>query len=134
MSFEFIECKYLLNATAVNKLIFQFLVPNVTTNTEYNVRIAASSKSLYSDRLIQGKLSDPKEIRMFPDCEKIQEFMRRNPGEISAGMVAGAICAGFAFLLAISAFVLWRLLIFILYINQTCWLLRARRLFMITLV
>lgn len=87
----------------------QYILPNVTTNAQYVVQVAASSKSLYSEDLIMGRLSEPKMIHMFPNCDKIQEYMRHTTDEISAGMVAGIICAGFAFLLSISAFVLWRL-------------------------
>lgn len=94
--------------TIIVAIFLQFILPNVSINTDYQVSVAASTRSLYSDELIMGKAAETKTISMFPECDKIQDFMKRATDDLSAGMVAGVICAGFAFLLGISAFVLWR--------------------------
>lgn len=102
-----LNCIFLF-LTLILAIFLQFILPNVSINTDYQVSVSASTKSLYSDELIMGKASEPKTITMFPECDKIQDFMKRATDDLGAGMVAGVICAGFAFLLAISAFVLWR--------------------------
>lgn len=89
-------------------LLLQISIKNVSTNTLYEISVSGASKSLYSNKLIEGKLSQPKTVHVHPNCDKIQEYMRHTTSELSAGVVAGVVCAAFAFLLAITAFVLWR--------------------------
>lgn len=45
---------------------------------------------------------------MRTDCDKQQLYMRHTTNELSAGMIAGVICAATAFILAVMAFILWR--------------------------
>lgn len=45
---------------------------------------------------------------MQTDCDKIQQYMRHTTNELSAGMIAGVICAAIAFLLAVTLFIMWR--------------------------
>ncbi|XP_063928096.1 tyrosine-protein phosphatase 99A isoform X2 [Zophobas morio] len=85
-----------------------YSIENVTTNIEYQVRVQASSRSNRTRRIIKGPLSEPKPVFMRLDCDKMQEYMRHTTHELSAGVLAGVICASFAFLLAVSAFILWR--------------------------
>lgn len=68
----------------------------------------AASISNRTKQIIKGPMSKPQNVYMHTDCEKILESMRHTNHELSAGVLAGVICASFAFLLAISAFVLWR--------------------------
>lgn len=91
----------------------QYSIKNMTTNAYYHIRIGASSKSLYTGRLIQGQLSETKAIHLHPNCDKAQMYMPHTTSELSAGVVAGVICAAFAFLMAITAFILWRFVAFI---------------------
>ncbi|XP_044256980.1 tyrosine-protein phosphatase 99A isoform X3 [Tribolium madens] len=85
-----------------------YSVENVTTNTEYQVQVQASTRSNRTKRIVRGPLSEPKTVYMRSDCDKMQEYMRHTTHELSAGVLAGVICASFAFLLAVSAFILWR--------------------------
>lgn len=84
------------------------MIKNVTTNTLYGIQVSGASYSQYSNKLIQGKASELKEVLVQTNCDKIQQYMRRTNTELSAGMIAGVGCAVFAFLLAVSAFILWR--------------------------
>ncbi|XP_044256979.1 tyrosine-protein phosphatase 99A isoform X2 [Tribolium madens] len=84
-----------------------YSVENVTTNTEYQVQVQASTRSNRTKRIVRGPLSEPKTVYMRSDCDKMQEYMRHTTHELSAGVLAGVICASFAFLLAVSAFILW---------------------------
>ncbi|XP_008200584.1 tyrosine-protein phosphatase 99A isoform X3 [Tribolium castaneum] len=85
-----------------------YSVENVTTNTEYQVQMQASTRSNRTKRIVRGPLSEPKTVYMRSDCDKMQEYMRHTTHELSAGVLAGVICASFSFLLAVSAFILWR--------------------------
>lgn len=55
-----------------------------------------------------GKLSEPKTVYVQTDCDKIQQYMPQTTTELGAGVLAGVLCACFAFLLAVSGFILWR--------------------------
>lgn len=81
---------------------------NVTPNTAYEVKIQASTMSNRTQRLIMGKLSEPKTVYVQTDCDKIQQYMPQTTTELGAGVLAGVLCACFAFLLAVSGFILWR--------------------------
>ncbi|XP_068916356.1 tyrosine-protein phosphatase 99A isoform X2 [Tenebrio molitor] len=94
--------------TSKEHLETSYSVENVTTNTEYQVQMQASSRSNRTKRIVKGPLSETKTVYMRSDCDKMQEYMRHTTHELSAGVLAGVICAGFAFLLAVSAFILWR--------------------------
>ncbi|KAK9718919.1 Fibronectin type III domain [Popillia japonica] len=85
-----------------------YSIRNVTTNTRYEIRLGASSRSSYTGRLLQGNFSKPMEVQMRTDCDKQQLYMRHTTNELSAGMIAGVICAATAFILAVMAFILWR--------------------------
>lgn len=105
--FKMLRYIYLL-IIAPFAILFQFILSNVSINTMYEVSVTASTKSIYSDDMVMGKSSEPKTITMFPNCHKITEFMKQTTTDINAGMVAGIICAGFAFLLVTFGYVLWR--------------------------
>lgn len=89
-------------------MLLQTSIENVTTNAVYQVRIMASTLSNRTKRLVLGPSSEMKSVYVQSGCDKMQEYMRHTTHELSAGVLAGVICASFAFLLAVSAFVLWR--------------------------
>lgn len=90
------------------KYLDTFTVYNVTTDAVYKIQVQASTKSNRTGRIIYGNYSQPKSVFMQQNCEKIQEYMRHTTHELSAGVLAGILCATLAFLLGISAFVMWR--------------------------
>ncbi|KAF5300368.1 hypothetical protein FQR65_LT00989 [Abscondita terminalis] len=85
-----------------------YAIKNVTMDMLYKVQVSAASYSQYTNKVIEGQPSEPKEVLVHSNCDKIQEFMRHTTNELSAGMIAGVGCAAFAFLLGIFAFVVWR--------------------------
>lgn len=96
-------------------VFLQYSIKNVTTNTEYRLRIRAASKSLYTGRLIYGEFSEIASVRVQPNCDKFHEYnMRHTTSELSVGVLAGVVCAGVAFFLAALAFIVWRYLIIFL--------------------
>ncbi|KAF5274572.1 hypothetical protein FQA39_LY07184 [Lamprigera yunnana] len=85
-----------------------YLIKNVTMDMLYQVQVSAASYSQYTNKVIEGPPSDAKEVLVQIDCDKLQQYMRRTTGELSAGMIAGVGCAVFAFIFGILAFVVWR--------------------------
>ncbi|KAB0798293.1 hypothetical protein PPYR_09286 [Photinus pyralis] len=94
--------------TSKEHLQTSYSIKNLTTDMLYHVQISAASYSHYTDKLIEGQLSEPKEVLVQSNCDKIQQYMRHTTNELSAGMIAGVGCAAFAFLLSILAFFIWR--------------------------
>lgn len=86
----------------------QILIKNLTINSLYEVRISAASRSSVNQtKFIRGDISAARKIFIRSDCDKI-EPVAHSSNEINAGMIAGVLCASFAFLLASSAFVIWK--------------------------
>lgn len=77
----------------------------------YEVKVQAGSVSLYHEsNIYRGDISHPKKIFVRDNCEKeVYNQPLSSPfTELSAGIIAGSVCATFALILAILAFVLWR--------------------------
>lgn len=78
-------------------------------NTMYEVKVCAGTNStINSHHVIRGNCSEPKTQHVARNCDKVPPLMRRSTDELSAGVIAGMICACFAVMLAIAALVLWR--------------------------
>lgn len=78
-------------------------------NTVYEIMVRGATKStINSDLIIQGEFSKAARVSVTRDCDKIPPFMRRSSKELSAGVIAGMVCACFAVMLAITSFVLWK--------------------------
>ncbi|KAG7198497.1 hypothetical protein KM043_005870 [Ampulex compressa] len=85
------------------------IIPNLTMNTVYEIMVRGATKSTIDGRLIiQGKNSEPRRVHVTRDCDKIPPLMRRSGKDLSAGVIAGMVCACFAVMLMITSFVLWK--------------------------
>jgi receptor-type tyrosine-protein phosphatase gamma len=91
-------------------------LPNLTTNIMYEVKIRGATRSLFSpSKIYPGAYSESRKIFVALDCDRISspfgsEGTENSSHEIelSAGMVAALVCASFALILVLLAFVLWR--------------------------
>ncbi|KAJ9581538.1 hypothetical protein L9F63_023279 [Diploptera punctata] len=85
------------------------LIPNLTVDTMYEINVRGVSHSIfYPYKPAEGQVSESRKVQVRPNCDKIQNFKQSSAKELSAGMIAGVVCASFALLLAVIAFVLWR--------------------------
>ena len=84
------------------------LLPNLTTNLMYEVKIQGAVESkIFNNTMYKGDFSDSKMIFLEPGCTPVEEA-ESHILEVSAGVIAGVICAGFAVFLAVASYVLWR--------------------------
>ncbi|XP_043500700.1 tyrosine-protein phosphatase 99A isoform X2 [Polistes fuscatus] len=92
-----------------NHLESGMIIPNLTMNTVYEFIVRGATKSTIDNHLIiQGESSTPRNVLVTHDCDKIPPLKRRSSKDLSAGVIAGMVCACFAVMLAITAFVLWK--------------------------
>ena len=85
------------------------LIPNLTVDTMYEINVRGVSHSIFNPRKpAEGQISESRKVLVRPNCDKIQNFKQSSTKELSAGMIAGVVCASFALLLAVIAFILWR--------------------------
>ncbi|XP_017785982.1 PREDICTED: tyrosine-protein phosphatase 99A isoform X2 [Nicrophorus vespilloides] len=94
--------------TSTEHLDTSYSIRNVSTNTRYKLMISASTRSIYSAKYIEGKISLPKYVNIQFDCDKIQPYVRHTHSQLSAGMISGVVCAVVAFIFAIISFIVWR--------------------------
>lgn len=103
-------------ATTTDRLDHMMFLPNLTTNVMYEVKIRGATRSLFSpSKIYPGLFSESRKIFVALDCDRLSLSHVQSGSEIysqeielSAGMVAAMVCASFALLLVILAFVLWR--------------------------
>jgi len=81
-------------------------------NTVYEIMVRGATKSTINSHVILGEFSIPAKVLVTRDCDKIPPLMRRSSKELSAGVIAGMVCACFAVMLAITSFVLWKYVAF----------------------
>ncbi|XP_046407157.1 tyrosine-protein phosphatase 99A [Ischnura elegans] len=85
------------------------IIPNLTMDTMYEIKVRGASLSIFDPvKIVLGEESEAKKVFVTKDCDKIQYFPVRKNNELSAGMIAGVVCAAFALLLAVIAYILWR--------------------------
>ncbi|XP_063219446.1 tyrosine-protein phosphatase 99A-like isoform X2 [Bacillus rossius redtenbacheri] len=85
------------------------LLPNLSTNTMYEVKVHGATRSIFNKTvLMHGNASEPRKVMMRENCDKIQIFLQSSANELTAGMIAGFVCILFIILLVVIAFVLWR--------------------------
>ncbi len=92
-------------------------LPNLTTKTMYEVKIRGATRSLFSPaKIYPGLFSESRKIIVDHDCDRLSSPLGAGDDsysigpeiELSAGMVAALVCACFALILVLLAFVLWR--------------------------
>ena len=100
---------------------------NLTTNTIYDLKIQAGTKSVVGKRQMHfGEFSRKRRILLQPGCEAMRTFAPRSSSGIGGsmmngehsiflkdleehiGVIAGVVCGTLGLLLAIFAFLLWR--------------------------
>nr|XP_053639721.1 tyrosine-protein phosphatase 99A-like [Cherax quadricarinatus] len=95
-----------------NRLQHNFLLTNLSYNTMYEVKIRGGTYSHFfseNNKTYKGAFSHPRKILLYPDCHKMPHPDASGPGfEMSAGIIAGIICATFAIFLLVIAMVIWR--------------------------
>ncbi|KAK9890036.1 hypothetical protein WA026_008843 [Henosepilachna vigintioctopunctata] len=94
--------------TQTEHLETAYSIKNVTTDALYKVQLQASTRSNRTGRIIFGNASETKSIFMQVNCHQIEKYLRHTTHDLSTGVLAGVVCAAFAFLLAVSAFIMWR--------------------------
>jgi receptor-type tyrosine-protein phosphatase gamma len=88
--------------------MLQMVIPNLTVDSVYEIKVRGISPSIVNREDVLGQMSEPRKVQVQPNCDKIQNFKQSSTKELSAGMIAGVVCASFALLLAVVAFILWR--------------------------
>jgi hypothetical protein len=81
-------------------------------NAVYEIMVRGATRSTINSHVILGDFSVPAKVLVTRDCDKIPPLMRRSSKELSAGVIAGMVCACFAVMLAITSFVLWKYVAF----------------------
>ena len=89
-------------------------LPNLTSNVMYEVKIRGATRSMRSpSKIYPGQFSESRKILVALDCVKVSSPLDASESfnheiELSAGMIAALVCASFALILVLLAFVLWR--------------------------
>ncbi|XP_013779211.1 tyrosine-protein phosphatase 99A-like [Limulus polyphemus] len=92
-----------VNATEQEKFI-----SNLTTNTMYEVKVCGVTHSIMEhQKLYKGQFSESRKILLQSKCQS-NFNSPLTESSVNAGLIAGIVCASFAFLLAIIFFILWR--------------------------
>ncbi|GFU26415.1 tyrosine-protein phosphatase 99A [Nephila pilipes] len=83
-------------------------IPNLTANTMYEVKVRGATRSVIEhSKLFKGQFSEPRKVLLQNKCPMFNG-VPYSDSSLSAGMIAGVMCASFALLLAIVSFILWR--------------------------
>ena len=92
---------------------FQILLSNLTTNLWHELKVQGATRSIYNQSLVyRGDFSESQKILLRLNCDEVHAstvVRTEDIGlELSAGMIAGGACVGFALILAVLAVALWR--------------------------
>ncbi|KAK8381218.1 hypothetical protein O3P69_008230 [Scylla paramamosain] len=107
-SFEFEEIA--VNSVN-NRKEHNFLLTNLSYNTMYEVKVRGGTYSRFfseNNKTYKGPFSHPRKILLYPDCHKRPHPEQGAGFEMSAGIIAGIICATFALFLLVVAMIIWR--------------------------
>ena len=86
----------------------EFVLNEVKGNAFYVVKICAGTNSItHPERVWKGKMSNEERV-FLPEASCSQVLVGEPGGELSAGMVVGAVCAVLFLLLAVLGIILWR--------------------------
>lgn len=89
----------------------QFLLTNLSYNTMYEVKVRGGTYSRFfseNNKTYKGPFSHPRKILLYPDCHMRPHPEQGTGFEMSAGIIAGIICATFALFLLVVAMIIWR--------------------------
>ncbi|KAM8705306.1 hypothetical protein ACLKA7_009726 [Drosophila subpalustris] len=96
-----------INASA-KELETAMILQNLTTNSYYEVKVAAATFSVINPKkIVVGKFSDPRIIQLQPNCEKIQPLLRQSHNDYNLAVLVGIIFSCFGIVLIVMAFFLW---------------------------
>ncbi|XP_058812317.1 tyrosine-protein phosphatase 99A [Topomyia yanbarensis] len=104
---DFREIRITANASIVET---SMIIPNLTTNMVYEVKVRAASTSVINPKqIILGSYSEPKKISLQPNCEKIPPpSQRQSYDDYNLAVLAGIVFSCFGLLLIVLAFLLWK--------------------------
>lgn len=88
-------------------ILFQYSIHNLTDNTLYEIKVSGGTRSLYYDTNVTGIPSASRKVSV-SNCGKKQPRVQYNNHGLGAEVIASILCASFAFILSIMAFIIWR--------------------------
>ncbi|XP_030370999.1 tyrosine-protein phosphatase 99A isoform X2 [Scaptodrosophila lebanonensis] len=96
-----------INASA-KELETAMILQNLTTNSYYEVKVAAATFSFINPKkIVLGKYSEARTIQLQPNCEKIQPQLRQSHNDYNLAVLVGIIFSCFGIVLIVMAFFLW---------------------------
>ncbi|XP_067618842.1 tyrosine-protein phosphatase 99A isoform X2 [Eurosta solidaginis] len=96
-----------INASA-KELETAMILQNLTTHTEYEVKVAAATLSIINPKkIVLGKFSETRKISLHPNCEKILPLLRQSHNDYNLAVLVGIIFSCFGIVLIVMAFFLW---------------------------
>lgn len=104
---EYKDIRLSANASIVET---SMIIPNLTTNSVYEVKVRAASASVINPKqIILGSYSEPKKISLQLHCEKIpQPSQRQVYDDYNLAVLAGIVFSCFGLLLIVLSFLLWK--------------------------
>ncbi|XP_068157399.1 tyrosine-protein phosphatase 99A isoform X3 [Drosophila tropicalis] len=96
-----------INASA-KELETAMILQNLTTNSYYEVKVAAATFSVINPKkIVLGKFSESRIIQLQPNCEKLQPLLRQSHNDYNLAVLVGIIFSCFGIILIVMAFFLW---------------------------
>lgn len=104
---EYKDIRLSANASIVET---SMIIPNLTTNMIYEVKVRAASASVINPKqIILGSYSEPKKISLQPNCEKLPPpSLRQSYDDYNLAVLGGIVFSCFGLLLVVLAFLLWK--------------------------
>uniref|UniRef100_A0A336K3A9 protein-tyrosine-phosphatase n=1 Tax=Culicoides sonorensis TaxID=179676 RepID=A0A336K3A9_CULSO len=98
-----------LNGAIHGYRVYSMVLSNLTANTLYEMKVrAASLSTINPKKLILGGYSEPKRIKLHPNCEKIQSLLRHAQDDYNVIYMIGIGFSLFGMIIIIVAVLLWR--------------------------
>ncbi|XP_049782864.1 tyrosine-protein phosphatase 99A-like isoform X1 [Schistocerca cancellata] len=103
------DYKEIMTQTSKEHLETMMFLPNLTTNTVYEIKIKGASHSIFNkDQILGGEESVLKKVEIRPNCDKEQTFLEETEEELSPGVIAGLVCVGCSLVFTAVGFLIWR--------------------------
>uniref|UniRef100_A0A182N755 Putative receptor-type tyrosine-protein phosphatase mosPTP-1 n=1 Tax=Anopheles dirus TaxID=7168 RepID=A0A182N755_9DIPT len=105
---EFLEIRITVNASIMETSL---IIPNLTSNAVYEVKVRAASKSVINPKqIILGTTSEPRKISLQPNCEKAPlKSQRQAYDDYNLAVLAGIVFSFSVLLLIVLALILWKM-------------------------